>query len=180
MGGYATHALLLAAMLGLAGRGAAEPAPEFLLKDLEGVSHSLAKYPGKVILLNFWSTWCADCKREVPSLVRLHAQRLPNLIILGIAVNDAEANVRAFGEQQKVAYPLLLDDDGAVVELYELEFIPTNIIVDADGEIHDTIVGFGTVAHFEASVLNSLYQLIPRAVEPKGKTAVAWAALKTR
>ncbi|MBT3268898.1 TlpA family protein disulfide reductase [Candidatus Poribacteria bacterium] len=180
MARYVTLALLLIAMLGASYRVAAEPAAEFLLKDLDGDSHNLAKYAGKVILLNFWSTWCADCKREVPSLVRLHGQRLPNLVILGVAVNDAEANVRAFAEQQKVAYPVLLDDDGAVADLYELEFIPTNVIVDADGEIHNTIVGFGTVAHFEASVLDSLHQLIPRPVEAKGKAAVAWAALKTR
>ena len=180
MARHVTSALLLAALFGVSGRVAAEPAPDFLLKDLDGSSHSLAKYADKVILLNFWSTWCADCKREAPSLVRLHSQRLANLVILGVAVNDAEANVRAFAAQQAIEYPVVLDDDGAVADLYGLEFIPTNVIVDADGEIHDTIVGFGTVAHFEASVLSSLYQLVPRAVEAKGKVAVAWAALRAR
>ena len=157
-----------------------EPAPDFKLSDLDGVSHSLAKYRGRVVLLNFWSTWCDDCKRETPSLVRLHGEGRAELVVLGVTVNDAEPNVRAFADQQKITYPLLLDDDAAVADLYGIEFIPTNVIIDADGEVHDTIVGFGTVAHFEVSVLASLYEILPRLVEPRGKAAVAWAAIKSR
>jgi thiol-disulfide isomerase/thioredoxin len=158
----------------------AEPAPDFKVTDLDGVSHSLANYRGRVLLLNFWATWCNDCKREVPSLVRLDGEARPGLAILGLAVNDAEPNVRAFIGQQKITYPIALDDDSVVTQLHEIEFIPTIVIIDRDGELHDTIVGFGTVAHFEASVLRSLFEVLPRAVEPRGKAAVTWAAMKSR
>lgn len=180
MARVATWALLMVASACVCRPAAAVPAPDFRLTDLDGVSHTLAKYRGKVVLLNFWRTSCDDCKREIPSLVKLHAQRRPDLVVLGVTVRDFAPNVRAFADQQKVVYPLLMDDDGAVADLYELEFIPTNVIVDATGEIHDTIVGFGTVAHFEAFVLASLYELIPRPVAPRGKAAVTWAAMKFR
>ncbi len=149
-------------------------------KNANGEAVGLGDYKGKVVLLNFWATWCRDCTRETPSLVKLHGRRRDDLVILGVTVRDFEANVQAFADRQKITYSLLMDDDAAVANLYELEFLPTNVIVDADGEIHDTIVGFGTVAHFDAFVLRRLYELIPRAVAPRGKAAVTWAKLKAR
>jgi cytochrome c biogenesis protein CcmG, thiol:disulfide interchange protein DsbE len=161
----------------------AEPAPDFLLKDIDGVSHSLANYRGQVLLLNFWATWCVPCKREAPSLVRLHDLGNPGLAILGIALSDAEPNVRAFVDQQNIAYPVALDHDDpddAVAALYGVDSIPTNVIINGDGELHAVYVGFLTVAHFEASVLRDLAEILPREVEPRGKAAVTWAAMKSR
>ncbi len=175
-----TLALLLIAGVCVSRPAAGVPAPDFRLIDLDGVSHTLAQHRGKVVLLSFWASWCAGCKRETPSLVKLHALRRNDLVVMGITVNDAVPNVRAFADQQKITYTLLMDDDGEVAALYEVDRIPTNIIVAADGEVHETIVGFGTVLHFEAFVLRSLYELIPRPVAPRGKATVTWAALKSR
>ncbi len=177
-----TVATLLGVLLWLAvaAPSRAEPAPDFLLTDLDGKSHSLANYRGRVLLLNFWSVWCNSCKRETPSLVRLHNLGLDGLGVLGVTVNDAEPNVRAFVDQQDITYPVVLDDEAAVAALYGVEVIPTNVIIDGDGELHATFQGFLTVAHFETTVLRSLFEILPRPVEPRGKATVAWAALKSR
>ena len=78
------------------------------LKDMNGVDVKLASFKGKVILLNFWATWCGPCKAEIPSLVELQEQYADDLVVLGFSVDDPAEKMKPYAEEYKVNYPLLV------------------------------------------------------------------------
>lgn len=144
-------ALLAAAfLLGPAGAGAQEvlspwhggPTPELRLKDLEGREHALETYRGKVVLVNFWATWCAPCKEEMPSIERLR-QSLAKRPFAVLAVNLAEpdARVRAFLEKVPLGFPVLMDRDAAAARAWKARMLPATFIVGADGRVRYSYVG---------------------------------------
>ena len=107
----------------------------FTLTDLEGKSWTLKDLKGKVVLLNFWATWCPPCRKEMPDLETLY-QRFASqgLVILGVS-NEEAAKIKPFIEQQKVTYPVLLDPGRKVNELFQIEGIPKTFIYDREGKI---------------------------------------------
>jgi len=108
---------------------------KFTLTDLRGKTWTLRDLRGKVVLVNFWATWCPPCRKEMPDLETLYRRFGPQgLVILGISDEEA-AKVKPFVEQQKVTYPVLLDPGRRVNELFQIEGIPKTFIYDREGKI---------------------------------------------
>jgi peroxiredoxin len=107
----------------------------FTLTDLSGKTWTLKDLRGKVVLLNFWATWCPPCRKEMPDLETLYRRFGPQgLVILGISEEEA-AKVQPFVDKQKVTYPVLLDPGRKVNELFQIDGIPKTFIYNREGKI---------------------------------------------
>jgi thiol-disulfide isomerase/thioredoxin len=127
----------------------------FTLKDTNGVDVNLASFKGKVILVNFWATWCGPCRAEVPDLVALQTEHREDLVVLGILVQDTwDEKVQAFAAEFKVNYPLLdasrrTDVEEAFGPMWGL---PTTFIVDREGRIAKKRTGISTKEQFAQEI----------------------------
>jgi thiol-disulfide isomerase/thioredoxin len=117
------------------------PAPIFSLPDIPGTTVNLDDYLGKVVILNFWATWCAPCKEEMPILDQYGLDHPDSVVILGIAVGDSEESVRSYIEEINVGYPILIDKTGVVGMVYHVVGYPTTYFVDAKGIIRGKYIG---------------------------------------
>lgn len=121
----------------------AQIAPDFTLKNLGGEPVSLSQYRGKVVLLNFWASWCPPCKAEMPSMERL--QEVfgdKDFIILAVNVEaDGPELVPAFLEKNPYTFPVLYDNKGVVQQLYSVFKFPESFIIGKDGKIVQKVVG---------------------------------------
>ncbi len=117
-------------------------APDFMLEDMDGTSWRLSELQGKVVLLNFWATWCGPCREEMPHLENLHRRFAEQgLVVLG--VNDETADrARQFLEETGITFPNLHSADGQEFRLYAIDAIPTSLIVDRSGRIRKRFSGF--------------------------------------
>jgi peroxiredoxin len=121
-----------------------KPAPNFTLKTVDGEQVRLSDLRGKVVLLNFWATWCPPCKAEMPDLDALHREHgaARDFTVLGIDVEEGLPAVAAFARQTGISFPLALDADGAVsTNLYNVRAMPMSLIIDRTGNIRDTWTG---------------------------------------
>jgi peroxiredoxin len=117
-------------------------APAFNLKDIEGGMEGLADYKGKVIILNFWATWCPNCIEEMPSLQRLWEKfRVKGVEVIAVAVDRKIDNVKSFAQRLGLTFPVLLDTDGMVRKNYEVSALPITYIIGKDGKISGRIFG---------------------------------------
>lgn len=137
-------------------------APPFALPALDGGTIDLASYRGKVVLVNFWNTWCEPCKEETPALQTAHDDlKAQGLVIIGVNLANQEQNgvedVRAFAERYGVSYPIALDTDGAVSRAFRLYPLPTSYFIDAEGKIRYVITRSTNRAEVEA-LFNQLKQ----------------------
>jgi peroxiredoxin len=108
---------------------------DFTLQELNGKTWTLKEQHGKVVVLNFWATWCPPCRKEMPDLETLYQQfKDQGLLILAISDEDA-GKVKPFIAQQKVTYPILLDPERKVNELFQIEGIPKTFVYDRNGKL---------------------------------------------
>jgi peroxiredoxin len=108
---------------------------DFTLRELSGKNWTLKEQRGKVVVLNFWATWCPPCRKEMPDLETLYLQfKNQGLVILAISDEDAE-KVAPFVADQKVTYPILLDPGRKVNELFQIEGIPKTFVYDRNGKL---------------------------------------------
>ena len=108
---------------------------DFTLQELNGKTWTLKEQHGKVVVLNFWATWCPPCRKEMPDLETLYQQfKDQGLVILAISDEDA-GKVKPFIAQQKVTYPILLDPGRKVNELFQIEGIPKTFVYDRNGKL---------------------------------------------
>lgn len=125
-----------------------QPAPDFTLPTLEGDAVSLSDYRGHPVLMNFWATWCAPCRLEMPELVRAYnTHQDEGFMVLAVNLTDQDSldDVRAFVEEFDITFPVLLDETGAVYnELYRLLGLPMSVFVDRDGVIARIHIGIMT------------------------------------
>jgi peroxiredoxin len=120
----------------------------FTLTDLNGKNWTLRELRGKVVLLNFWATWCPPCRKEMPDLENLsHRFGQAGLVILGISDEKSET-VRKFIAQQGITYPVLFDPDRKIHELYQIEGIPKTFIYDREGRIVAQAIDMRTEKQF--------------------------------
>ena len=126
----------------------------FTLKDMDGADVKLASFKGKVILLNFWATWCGPCKAEIPSLVELQQQYAGDLVILGFSVDDTVEKMRPYADQYKINYPLLVGNGREDVQeaFGPLFGIPVSVIIGRDGTIAKKHSGIATKSQFEREI----------------------------
>lgn len=117
-------------------------APAFQLTSLEGKKVSLADYKGKAVLVNFWATWCAPCKLEMPWLVDLRAKYAPQgFEILGISEDDpGSKDIEPYAKKIGVNYPVLQSDE-LVANKYHTDFLPMSYFVGRDGKVVEQIAG---------------------------------------
>jgi thiol-disulfide isomerase/thioredoxin len=111
-------------------------APPFQLEDAAGVTHSLAGYRGKVILVNFWASWCPPCVEEIPSMNRLAARYDPEAFqIVSINFQEDVQSIREFMQRVEVEFPVLLDQNGLVSRAWQVIAFPSSFLVDAQGQV---------------------------------------------
>lgn len=116
-------------------------APDFDLASLDGDRIRLSDQRGKVVVLNFWATWCSPCRVEMPDLQE-RAQRWPDrLVVVGVDFDEPEVDVRAFRDELGLTFPLVLDPGAQVQELYRIVGYPTTVFIDEEGFIRIQHVG---------------------------------------
>jgi len=126
----------------------------FTLKDMNGADVKLASFKGKVILLNFWATWCGPCKAEIPSLVELQDQYADDLVVLGFSVDDTVDKMKPYAAQYKINYPLLVGNGREDVQeaFGPLFGIPVSVIIGRDGKIAKKHSGIATKSQIEREI----------------------------
>jgi peroxiredoxin len=135
-------------------------APDFTLKDLSGRPVQLSSLKGKVVLLNFWATWCPPCREEIPSMIRLNqAMQGKAFQMLAVSVDEGGKDaVDAFFRKRGAALPALLDTDGAVAKRYGTTGVPETFVIDTKGVILKKVIG--TMDWSSPDVLAALEDII--------------------
>ncbi len=150
MKGWIRLALLVAVLVVVAACSKPEEAPvegkhapDFTLNDLAGRPVALSSLQGKVVLLNFWATWCPPCREEIPSMVRLNqAMQGKNFQMLAVSIDEGGKNaVSSFFAKSGVTLPALLDTDGKVAKRYGTTGVPETFVVDSKGVILKKVIG---------------------------------------
>jgi len=126
----------------------------FTFKNLEGKDVALSSYKGKVVLLNFWATWCGPCKAEIPAFVELQQQYGDKLAIVGFSVDDTAEQAKAFADQYKINYPILLGEGRE--ELQEaygpIWGIPASFLISKDGVVCRKHLGIAPKSVFDKEI----------------------------
>jgi peroxiredoxin len=117
-------------------------APAFDLGDIEGGRKGLTDFKGKVILLNFWATWCPGCREEMPSLEKLWEKfQAKGVMVVAVAVDRSRREVKSFATELGLTFPILLDVEGVVRKDYEITALPMTYLIGKDGKISGRMYG---------------------------------------
>ena len=154
--GFAVVTALLATALVLG--QAKETAPNFSLKNSTGKSVELAKLHGKVVVVNFWATWCGPCRAEIPGMLDVYEKyREKGLEIVGISVDrDGWSVINPFVKKLNITYPVVLGDGGVADAYGGIDAIPTTFFVDRTGHLLFRHVGYMSKEDFEKAVKSYL------------------------
>jgi thiol-disulfide isomerase/thioredoxin len=130
------------AVLKISQAGAGTEAPAFTLRQLDGSVIRSQDLAGKVMLLNFWATWCGPCKEEMPSLDRLRQQFDPReFVLLAVTADLQRDGIKAFMKQGGLGMPVLLDEDKEVSAAFTVRGLPTTVLIGKDGKVVGRAVG---------------------------------------
>ena len=126
---------------------------DFTMKDIDGKQVSLSSYKGKVVLLNFWATWCGPCKAEIPGFVEIQEKYKDKLVIVGFSVDDTAEKAREYATQYKMNYPILLGEGREdVQDAYgPIWGIPASFIISKDGRVCRKHLGIAPKASSKGS-----------------------------
>jgi peroxiredoxin/outer membrane lipoprotein-sorting protein len=117
-------------------------APDFRLSDLKGKPHRLANYRGKVVLLDFWASWCEPCRKELPTIEKLHREYGgKGLVVLAVTYQD-EKVARSFMKKYGYTFTVLTDVEGSAFDQYAVSSIPVTVVIDREGRIAAHIIGY--------------------------------------
>ncbi len=115
---------------------------DFNLLDLSGNQASLSNYQGKVIMLNFWATWCPPCRNEMPSMESLYKKmKDKNFVIVAVNIQENSSTVKSFIQKNRYSFPVIIDEKGEVAAKYQIRVIPTTYIIDTKGKIAGVFTG---------------------------------------
>ena len=133
---------LLAATVGVCAVAYAAPispgalAPDFTLRTLDGPNLRLQEQRGRVVLVNFWATWCGPCRQEMPHLSKLYDKyRSSGFVLLGVNVDDDTKNAVDLAGKLGLKFPVSLDSDKKVSRLYDLSAMPSTVLIDREGRV---------------------------------------------
>ncbi len=130
------------------------PAPEFALKDSDGRTVKLSDYKGKVVLLNFWATWCGPCKIEIPWFIQFEQQyKDRGFAVLGVAMDEEGwSAVRPYITERKMNYRILLGDDAVAQAYGGVDSLPTSFIINREGKIVSRHIGLVSKSEYENDI----------------------------
>lgn len=127
-------------------------AADFALQDSAGKTIRLADYKGKVVLLDFWATWCGGCKTEIPWYIEFENKyKTEGLVAIGVSMDDGWSVVRPFLAQHAINYPIVLGDDN-VTKAYKITNMPVTLLIDREGKVADWHVGMVDKGTFENEI----------------------------
>jgi len=158
--------VLAALWMAVAGAGELKPwlggeTPALALEDLEGKAHRLEAYRGKVLLVNFWATWCDPCRDEMPSIDRLRTSMQGEpFVVLAVNLAEPPSRIRGFLQKTPVGFPVLLDRDMAVAKAWKARILPATYILGPDGRIRYSYVG--ELDWSQENVRRTIAALLPR------------------
>jgi len=136
--------------------------PPLALQDLDGRPHRLEDYRGKVVLINFWATWCEPCRAEMPSLNKLRAALAGRpFVVLAVNLAEPESRVKRFMEQVPLEFPVLLDRDTAVAKGWKARILPASFLVGPDGRIRYSVLG--EIDWADERVRSAIQKMLPPA-----------------
>jgi peroxiredoxin len=156
------------------GESSRKPAPDFSLKDSDGRTVTLADYKGKVVLLNFWATWCGPCRIEIPWFADFEQKyKDRGFAVLGVSMDEEGWEVvKPYLEKSKVNYRILLGNDSIATLYGGVDSLPTTFVIDAAGKIASTHVGLISKSDYE----NEIVQLLDAAKRTNAGGSVIAAA----
>lgn len=119
-----------------------QTAPDFLLTTLEGEEARLSEFRGQPVIINFWATWCPPCRAEMPDLQKLYEAEDVEILAVNLTESEqSEEGVQDFIDELGLTFPVPMDQNSIVSEMYEVQAYPTSYIVDSDGKIQFTARG---------------------------------------
>lgn len=141
-------------LAGVVHASAQQTAPELSLKDIDGKTVKLSDYSGKVVLLNFWATWCAPCRTEIPDLIKTQREyQSQGLRIIGITYPPEDGSeVRRFVRELKINYPVVMGSKETKRAFTTSETLPLTVIIDREGKIRGVIEGIMYRDEFDEKV----------------------------
>jgi thiol-disulfide isomerase/thioredoxin len=129
-----------------------DPAPDFKLTALDGKPLTLTALQGKVVLLNFWATWCGPCRAEIPDLVALQERYKGRLQIIGLNVDDEEADIKQYVEETGINYPVAMTSNDVRIQFGGIPALPTSFVLDTEGRVVQKHVGLWNPAVYETEI----------------------------
>ena len=136
--------------------------PPLALKDLSGKTHKLEDYRGRVVLVNFWASWCPPCRAEMPSMQRLKEKMAGKAFtILAVDMGEPAAVVNTYLKEIHTDFSILLDTDGHALKAWKVFAFPTSYVIDSKGQIRYAL--FGPVEWDEADTVQKISDLLPLA-----------------
>ena len=137
------------------------PPPALALKDLEGGAHRLSDYRGKVILVNFWATWCGPCRDEMPSIQELKDKLAGKpFVVLAVNLDEPESRIRKFlSQMKKLDFTILLDPERKAARAWGARILPATYIIGPDGKIRYSLIGEINWGHEQ--VVSRISELLP-------------------
>jgi thiol-disulfide isomerase/thioredoxin len=125
------------------------PAPEFELLSTDGELVSLSRLTGKVVVVNFWATWCGPCVQEIPMFQEYFDKYSPDLVVLGVNEQEDPELVREFEGQLDISYPILLDRNADLAPVYQLIALPVTVFIDQEGILRFHHIGIMTAEQLD-------------------------------
>ena len=143
--------------------------PALRLPDASGQMHELAQYRGKAVVINFWATWCAPCRKEMPSLDRLQ-KRLGKrpFVLLAVDVGEDEARVNRFLDSLGLRFNVLYDRDGAAARAWGSRALPATFVIDAEGRMRYRLIG--ATEWDRGDAYDAIVSLLPRSGQETAST----------
>jgi len=144
-----------------------KPASEQSLKDIQGRPFRLSDYKGKVVLLNFWATWCAPCRTEIPDLIKKQKEyRDRGLRVIGITFPpESKSEVQHFVRKLRINYRIVIGTKATKANFTPSQTLPITVVIDREGNIHDVIEGTIYSDEFEEKVKPLLSEPVPRGLD---------------
>ena len=133
----------------------ADAAPDFVLKSAAGKNIRLSEYKGRIVMLNFWATWCGPCTQEIPQLNILHESLDPDdFELLGINLDKDHSKAIRLANKLDINFPILFDEENNVSRSFAIDAMPTTIIIDRSGKVRHINRGFkkGYIERYHAQV----------------------------